>query len=229
MWIGIFSAIAAILIVWGIYQIQLRQIELQQSVSVLVPAAFIPAGTLLTEEMMERVPIMEGAYREGMATDLQEVLNMENMVPLGKEEPILLWKLDKFRLLPTSGQSTFQIPKDYVLSISSGIRAGDVVDLYISGGEGGSRKLFPGGLKVASVKSASGVEVDDEEGSNLLSSAKGDKERMYASRREDSGVIDHINLNLSEEQWLTIDRLCKDGASKLVIALTPASIQGGNS
>jgi len=223
-WIGLISAAAAILVVYGIYLIQLRQIELQHTVPVLVPVSFVPAGTLLTEEMLEWKPMMKGSVSETMATELESVVRMENIVPLGRQEPILLWKLDKFRLLPSAEQATFHIPREYVLTVSSGIRAGDEVELFLSGKEGGSRKLFDYPVKVASVKSSAGGEIDDERQSNLLSSVSGDKERMYASRRASGGVIDHINLNLTEEEWLTIDQLCKDGKHKLVVAFTPNSI-----
>ena len=204
----------------------MKQMELRQTVGVLAPTSFVPAGTLITEEILDWRPIEKGAFREGMATKLEDVIAMENIVPLGRDEPILLWKLDKFHLLPSSGQATFQLPKEYVLSIASGIRAGDEVDLYVSEPGGGSAKLFPHGVRVASVKSASGIEVDAPAESNLAAGAKGDKESMYASRREDSGVIDRINLNLTEEEWLKIDRLCKEGAIKLVIAFTPSTIKG---
>ena len=230
-WIGLISAAAAILIVYGIYVVQMQQIELSRTVNVLVPASFIPSGTLLSNDMMEWKSVTEGMFHEGMITRMEDAQGMENIVPLGEAEPILRWKLDKFRLLPTAGQSTFQIPRDYVLSISSEIRAGDEVDLFISSpaSNAASRKLFSHSLKVATVKSATGLEVDDEQGSYLLSGAQGDKERMYASRKSNSGIIDRINLNLTEDQWLTIDRLCKDGSTKLVIAFTPSSIREVNS
>ena len=157
---------------------------------------------------------------------MEDVVRMEAMVPLGMDEPILSWKLDKYNLFPTVDQATFQIPKEYMLSISSGIRAGDQVSIFLSDQDGSSRKLFDYSITVASVKSASNVEVDDMNQTNLLSQVEGNKERMYASRRAANGMIDHINLNLTEEEWLNIDKLCKDGRNKLVIAYTIESIQG---
>ncbi|WP_287021250.1 hypothetical protein [Cohnella sp.] len=51
-----------------------------------------------------------------------------------------------------------------------------------------------------------------------MSLAEGDKERMYASRRDANGSIDSVNLNLTEAQWLALDESCKDGSAKLIIA-----------
>lgn len=225
LWISLIAACLALVLVYGLYEMQLKQVEQQQSVQALVPEAFIPAGTIITEEMVKWKPILRGAVMEGMVFRMEDVVDMEALVPLGTNEPLLDWKLDRYHLLPTIEQATFQIPKSYMLSISSGIRAGDVVAIYISSQDGRSRRLFEHGIKVASVKSASNIEVDDNGQSNLHSRIEDDKERMYASRRTANSMIDHINLNLTEEEWLTMDSLCKSGTHKIVIAFTSASMQ----
>ena len=160
---------------------------------------------------------------EGMMYRMEDVVNKEALVPLGTDEPLLTWKLDRYYLLPTSKQATFQIPKEYILSISSGIRAGDAVAIYISSQDGQSRRLFEHGIKVASVKSAANVEIDDNDQS-LRSYLEDDKGKMYTSRRFANGMIDHINLNLTEEEWLIMDRLCRGGLNRIVIAFTAASL-----
>ncbi|MDF2816018.1 MAG: hypothetical protein K0Q81_2218 [Paenibacillus sp.] len=76
------------------------------------------------------------------------------------------------------------------------------------------------------MKSSANVEVDNPKNPNLLSKIHSDTEKMYASRREANGTIDHINLNLTGEEWLTIDRMCKSKKAKLVIALTASYIKG---
>ncbi len=219
-WISLLSIGLAAAIVYGIYVLQLRQVEVESTVPVLAPRAYIQPGTWISEDLLEWRPMVKAAVTEQMVMELEQVIGMENVVALGESEPILLWKLDKLRLMPTAHQATFQIPRSYVLSISSEIRAGDAAALYVSGAEGSSRRLFDHSVMVASVKTSSGAEVDDDAGSNLRSRISGDQERLYAARRESGGLIDHINLNLTEEEWLMIDQLCKDGANKLVIAFT---------
>jgi hypothetical protein len=226
LWISLTAACLALLLVYGLYEMQLKQVEQQQTVQALVPESFIPAGTIITKEMVKWKSILRGAVIEGMVFRMEDVVDMEALVPLGTNEPLLDWKLDRYHLLPTMEQATFQIPKTYMLSISSGIRAGDVVAVYISSQDGHSRRLFERGIKVASVKSASNIEVDDAGQSNLRSRIDDDKERMYASRRTANSMIDHINLNLTEEEWLIIDSLCKSGTHKIVIAFTSATMQG---
>jgi hypothetical protein len=113
-------------------------------------------------------------------------------------------------------------------AISNGIRAGDEVIVYVSGDsdQSPSRRLFAGGIVVAAVKTAANLEIDDPKNPNLLSMANGDKESMYASRRDANGTIDSINLNLTEEEWLTLDTVCKGGEVKLIIAFQASSIGG---
>ncbi|MEX1031238.1 MAG: SAF domain-containing protein [Paenibacillaceae bacterium] len=224
LWISLIAACLALLLVYGLYEMQLKQVEQQQTVQALVPVTFIPAGTIITEEMMKWKTILRGAVMEGMVYRVEDVVGMEALVPLGTNEPLLDWKLDRYHLLPTPEQATFQIPKSYMLSISSGIRAGDIVAVYVSSLDGNSRRLYEHGVKVASVKSAANIEIDDNAHSNLQSLIEDDKERMYASRRTANSMIDHINLNLTEEEWLIMDSLCKGGTYKVVIAFTSASL-----
>src|SRR5690606_22891097 len=108
-------------------------------------------------------------------------------------------------LQPGRSQSTFQVPKEYIRSISSGIRAGDLVMLYASGAEDESTRVFDEPVVVASVKTSGNVEIDNMDRPHLLSLAEGNKEEMYAARRDANGSIDVINLNLTEAEWLTID------------------------
>lgn len=218
------AALLAVFLVYGVYRLQLKQVELQKTVNVIVPKDFIDAGTMIEAGMLAYKPILAGSFEEGMFTDAANLIGLESVVPLGTNEPILSWKVDKYHLLPSRGQATFQIPKEYILSLSNGIRAGDRVMLYVSGSEGESGRLFDQEITVASVKSSANVEVDNPKSPNLYSRVNGDTEKMYASRREANGAIDQINLNLTEEQWLAIDRACRTKKAKLVIAVSASSL-----
>ncbi|MBD2847786.1 flagellar biosynthesis protein FlgA [Paenibacillus sp. IB182496] len=223
--ISIVAALLAGLLVYAVYTLQLRQLRLQETVEVVVPSRFIAAGERLTAELLTTRTIAMASYDSEMFTDPASAIGLETAVPLGEGEPLRAWKVSSYRLLPEHNESTFQIPREYVLSISSGIRAGDRVVLFVSGSEAGSERLFGGLVTVASVKTSGNQEVDDPDNPNLISLANGDKENMYASRRDANAMIDHVNLNLTETQWLEIDRLCRDGAAKLVIAFSPLSME----
>lgn len=220
--IGLVSALLSGVLVYVLHVMQVIQAEEQQLVSVVVPAQFIDAGKLLTEDMLTLKSIVSSSYDERMFQKVSDVVGQETGLALGKGEPILDWKLNKFHLLPNEKQSTFQIPKSYILSVSNGIRAGDRVRLYLSSTEadGPSGKLFDEEIVVASVKTAANVEVDDVQHSSLMAKVSGDEEQHYMSRRYANAAIDQINLNLTEQQWLEIDRLCRLEHVKLVIAYT---------
>ncbi|OUM97765.1 MAG: flagellar biosynthesis protein FlgA [Paenibacillaceae bacterium ZCTH02-B3] len=212
------AAALAGLMVYGIYLLQLRQVRFQEMVEVIASREFVPAGATLRAEMLIRMPLPREAVTEEMIVDPAEAVGWETTVPLGSREPLLRWKLDRFGLLPRPGEATFRIPNEYIKAVSNGIRAGDLVAVYLSDVKGPSRRLFPEPVRVAAVKTAANVELDNPKNPNLLSLAEGDKEKMYASRRDANGTIDAINLNLTEEQWLLLDAACKDGSAKLVIA-----------
>ncbi|MCD9026008.1 SAF domain-containing protein [Cohnella silvisoli] len=223
--ISLSAAVISGILVYGVYLLQLRQIKLQETVEVVVPKQFIATGTQLGAEHLKIIPLPRAAVLPEMMTDMAEAIGLETSVPLGSGEPLLRWKVDKYRLLPGSGQSTFQIPREYVKSVSSGIRAGDEVTVYLSDETTASRKLYPDPIRVAGVKTAANLEIDNPKNPNVLSMANDDKEGMYASRRDANGTIDSINLNLTEAQWLTMDSACKGGTAKLIIAFQASSIK----
>ena len=222
--ISLTAAVLSASMVYGMYELQRIQIERDETVAVLVPKRFIGAGERLKESDLEYKRVPQAAYISDMVIKLEHAAGKETMIPLGKGEPLLIWKVDNYYLQPRRSESTFQIPKEYIRSISNGIRAGDKVLLYASGEDSPSKRLFPEAVMVASVKTSGNVEIDNIENPNLFSLAEGNKEQMYASRREANGMIDYLNLNLTEEQWLYLDSLCKSGALKLVVAYSPESL-----
>src|SRR5690606_32004010 len=123
LWFSLLSAVSAALLIYAVYLLQVRQIRNQEMTDVVAPKQFIQSGTLVTAEMLEYVSIAKSERKEEMITDVDEAVGLEAAVPLGIGEPLLGWKLSGLHSLPNGGQSTFQIPKEYIRSISSGIRA----------------------------------------------------------------------------------------------------------
>ncbi|RAU95080.1 SAF domain-containing protein [Paenibacillus sp. YN15] len=224
------AALLALLLVYGVYLILIRQVELQQTVRIVAPKDFIPAGTRLEAEMLELVAVVKSGVRSGTLETMEAAVGKWTLVPLGTHEPVLDWKIDRFSLLPAPGQATFPIPKEYVLSIPGGIRAGDQVAIYASG-KSGTVRLLEEAVTVASVKSSANTEVDDPKAPSIIAKVNGDKEKLYLSRRDANGRAEQLNLNLSEDQWRLIDEACGAKQNKLVIAFLSASKpeeEGGN-
>ncbi|REK71676.1 flagellar biosynthesis protein FlgA [Paenibacillus paeoniae] len=223
LWLSLAAAMLSAALVYGLYVLQRDQLEQQETVAVVVPKRFIAAGERLERTDLEMARLPVAAYTNEMVAALDSAFGMEAAMPLGKGEALLSWKLNEHYLHPRTGESTFQIPKEYIRSISNGIRAGDRVLLYASGAEEQSARIFPESVVVASVKSSANVEVDSLEQSHLMSLAEGNKDGMYVARRDANAMIEYVNLNLTEAQWLLIDQLCKGGSVKVVIAYSPES------
>ena len=51
--ISVVAAVMAGLLVYGVYVLQVNQVELQQTVQVVVPRDFIRAGVLIREDMVD--------------------------------------------------------------------------------------------------------------------------------------------------------------------------------
>ncbi|MBD3921414.1 flagellar biosynthesis protein FlgA [Paenibacillus sp. PR3] len=220
--VSLAAALLSGVLVYSIYVVQQRNVQDQEMVRVVVPKRYIAAGERIAAADLTYIPLARSSVNDAMLLQPQEADGWEVVVPLGVDEPVLKWKLDRYRLMPNRSESTFQIPRAYVLSVSNGIRAGDRVMVYVTGENTPSVRLFDEPVTVASVKSSNNIEVDNADQSNLMSLADNDKERMYASRRDANAMIEYVNLNLTEAQWLRIDELCK-GGGKLVIAFSPAS------
>ncbi|WP_438448579.1 flagellar biosynthesis protein FlgA [Gorillibacterium sp. sgz5001074] len=220
--ISLAAALMAALLVYGVYELLIRQVELQETVQVVVPKRFIPTGATLREEMLEYRAVARGGMLEGMLTDLDQAVGQEAVVPLGTEEPVLSWKLDRFRLLPGPDEAVFPVPKEYLLSVPGSIRAGDLVVVYASG-KLGTVRLLPEDIIVASVKSSANTEVDDPKQPHLAAKVANDQMAMYASRRDANGAVEQLNLNLTEEEWRILDEACRGKNNKLVIAMKGAS------
>lgn len=219
IWLAVSALLMSGLLVYGLYWFQLKQIEWQETIQVVVPRDFVDTGTMLTTDMLVYQPLVLSAYDNRMMTSLEEAAGLETVVPLAQGEPLMDWKLDYFRLMPREGEMTFQIPKAYILSIANEIRSGDRVKIYASS-EHQSKPLFQEPVVVASVRSAGNVEIDDSGQNHVRAKANGDFEQMYLSRRQANASIDHLNLNLTEEQWLYLDELCSGGDWKLIVAYT---------
>jgi len=222
--LSVSAAVLSGALVYGVYLLQIRQLEAQETAEVVAPRQFVATGTKLEETHLTMMTLPKSAVSPEMLTSMADAVGLETAMPLGSREPLLRWKVAKYRLLPKEGQSTFQIPREYVKSISNGIRAGDEVLVYLSDEATESRKLFPEPIFVAGVKTAANLEIDDPKSPNLMSMANDDKEGMYASRRDANGTIDSINLNLTDEQWLELDGACKGGSAKLIVAFQASSM-----
>lgn len=212
--ISLLAALAAAGLVYAVYMTLLHQVELQETTTVIVPGRFIQEGTVITEDLLTHRTVLKATVDSDMFIDADELIGRQTLIPLGEGEPVLRWKLSDLVLLPLEQESTFEVPKEYIRSISGGVREGDLVRIYVSG-DGNERRLLLEDVRVASVR------LSDDSRSRESSEPQGQADqhqRLLALRA--AKQVDRINLNLTEDQWLLLDRACtQPDGGKLVIAL----------
>src|SRR5690606_30850511 len=100
MWLSLAAAVLSGALVYGLYDLQRLQVERQATVPVVVPKRFIAAGERIEAGDLERFNLPLDAYHADMAQQLADVAGKEAVVPLGRSEPILGWKLNEYGLQP---------------------------------------------------------------------------------------------------------------------------------
>jgi Flp pilus assembly protein CpaB len=217
LFVSLTAALVAAALVYAVYIVLLRQVEMQEKTHVIVPSRFIAPGTVITEEMLGVRPMLAASVDEQMVTAPEEVIGKQALIPLGAGEPILAWKLTSLMLLPRANESMFEIPKSYILAISAGIRPGERVRIYLSS-ETGGRRLLAEDVYVATVK-LSNAGRDDSDPAVQADSLAGHNHRQVIALFSGQ-YVERIDLNLTEEQWLLIDSACREPENgRLVIAL----------
>lgn len=211
--------VSAILVV-VLYQLQGNYLSKKQEMKVVAPVAFIPAGQVIREEDVRLVSIARRDFTKDMFRKWNSMIGQASIVALGKDEPILKWKLADNPIVPSENEATFQVPKSYLFSVSNEIRSGDQVYVYVSSPKGHSQLLFPEPVVVASVKTANNQEVEDAIEASLPNQFRSNKDAISSNRRNANGLIDYVNLNLTKSQWLAIDSLCKSGTARIALAFT---------
>ncbi len=101
--ISLTAAVAAGALVYAIYVALLKQVEMQETRQVIVPARFIPQGTVLTEQLLKQRAVLAAAVDGEMITRFEEAVGKQALIPLGAGEPVLKWKLSSHMVLPSAG------------------------------------------------------------------------------------------------------------------------------
>lgn len=220
------SVVVAALLVAVLFRIVQASVLKQQKTWVLAPRHFLPVGHVISADDVTRVVVFRDSVTDRVVRSKQALVGRMVAVSMGKHEPILRWKVVRNAALPRGDERTFQIPKSYLFSVANELRAGDSVYVFVSAHEG-SKQLFAKPVRVHAVKTAANQEVTDAGQSPFTDAFRGNAEALAVSRKNANGAIEAVNLNLRPEQWLEIDRLCKDGESRIALAYAATAVKGG--
>lgn len=98
---------------------------------VLMAKRYIPAHTIITEEMIEMRIIDENLKNAEALQSVDSVVGKETAVPLGTGEQFIDWKLDTRSLIPNPGENLFTFPTDAIASVDNMVRRGDIVSIWV--------------------------------------------------------------------------------------------------
>lgn len=85
--ISLSAAVISGLLVYGVYLLQLKHIQLEETTKVVVPKQFIGTGTKLETDHLTLLALPRSAVSAEMMTDLSEAVGMETSMPLGGMNP----------------------------------------------------------------------------------------------------------------------------------------------
>jgi Flp pilus assembly protein CpaB len=164
---------------------------------VLMAKRYIPAHTVITEEMLYMEQIDSRLKNTNAIHDPKFLIGKETSIPIGTNEQLVNWKIDERRLIPNPGESYFTFKTDAISSVSNMVRRGDYVPIWLEVDEStlqswsaaDNQGSVPGALlvidqaKVAYVKDAQGQEVVDQ-GSNKV-------EQFFYGKSDHYDQVDH--------------------------------------
>lgn len=226
-WIALaISVSVAVLVVTVLFRVVQASVLKQQRVWVLAPRHFLPVGHVIAAKDVARIVVFRDSVTDEVVRSKQVLVGRMVAVAMGKHEPFVRWKVSRNAAIPRGDERTFQIPKSYLFSVANELRAGDEVYVYVSARDG-SKQLFERPVRVHAVKTAANQEVTDLAESPFTTAFRSNEQALAASRQNANGAIESVNLNLKPEQWLQIDRLCKDGVAHIALAYTATAVRGG--
>ncbi len=173
--------------------------------TVIVASEVIPAGTVITRDMLSPAGI-PGENRIKGSLDwesLPQIIGMAARQDIIKNGQVSREYLAEDGFYLRGGQSVFVIRPEWVAMRSSSIRRGDWIDIY----ENGQHEKI-GTYRVAFVKDANEIEVTDGEGR---------KESDALSRTISTSIISHVEIIADMKEYVNILDSVRDGSTGLLL------------
>jgi len=115
---------------FGFYYFMTSYEQNMTTMTTYTPTKFIPAGELITEEMIQPVTIPKAKHMDGAFLDPNQIIGKRAAVPIGEQEEFLPWKLSEKKLIPTGTEQLLSFPISYVEATNNFLRRGDEVTLW---------------------------------------------------------------------------------------------------
>jgi len=173
--------------------------------TVIVAKERIPAGTLITRDLLSAAGILEeNRIQGGLSWDkLHLAIGQVAVQDIVENSQISEEFLAESDFYIRSNESIFVLHPEWIAMRSSSIRRGDWIDIY----ESGSFDKI-GSYRVAFVKDANELEVTDGEGS---------EEFNALDRTVSTSLISHIEIIADMEEYEKIARLAGNNETGLLL------------
>jgi hypothetical protein len=179
--------------------------EQMQYEQVICASAAIQKGQTITDELLTTKALPKDCLISGALKNGAELIGTvaAQYIPAQAQISREMIYTDDFYIDTDRGESIYKLPADWIDNRSAAIRRGDTVEIYLADGK---RKV--GEYMVAYVKDAQEREV---------SSIAGQEYADMLNRTDATGVIDHIEIIATQEEYAALYQLKQETEQRLLV------------
>lgn len=179
--------------------------EQMQYEQAICASAEIQKGQTITDELLTTKALPKDCLISGALKNGNELIGTvaAQYIPAQAQISREMIYTDDFYIDTDRGESIYKLPADWIDNRSASVRRGDTVEIYLADGK---RKV--GEYTVAYVKDAQEREI---------SSIEGQEYADLLNRTDATGVIDHIEVIATQEEYSALYQLKHDTEQRLLI------------
>lgn len=172
---------------------------------VICASAEIQKGQTITDELLAVKSLPKDSFISGAIKDKSELVGTvaAQYIPTQAQVSRKMTYTNDFYIDTDRGESIYKLPAEWIDSRSAAVRRGDTVEIYLADGR---QKL--GEYKVAYVRDAQEREV---------SSTAGQEYADMLNRTDATGIIDHIEIIATQEEYESLYQLIGSTGQRLLI------------
>lgn len=172
---------------------------------IICASAEIQKGQTVTDELLTVKSLPKDSLISGVIKDKSELAGTvaAQYIPAGAQVSRKMTYANDFYIDTDRGESIYKLPAEWIDSRSAAVRRGDMIKIYLADGR---RKL--GEYTVAYVRDAQEREV---------SSAAGQEYADMLNRTNATGVIDHIEIIATQEEYAALYQVMSSAGQRLLI------------
>lgn len=172
---------------------------------IICASAEIQKGQTITDELLTEKSLPKDSLINGVIQDKSELDGTvaAQYIPAGAQVCRKMTYTNDFYIDTDRGESIYKLPAEWIDSRSAAVRRGDTIEIYLADGR---QKL--GEYTVAYVRDTQEREV---------SSIAGQEYADMLNRTDATGVIDHIEIIATQEEYAALYQVASSTGQRLLI------------